>query len=510
MIDPSQPSGRLARLLGVQHLTGRLVSWGASLVMLLALIPQFWCHSGDDFAFLFVQEPNAQIGRVYSTSGRYVAALLFTALDVLRIDVMRDFPLAAVACAIGFGAFARAAVSYLWPSSRNPLLPVLGAALYCFHGFQTDLNSFKLQYAVSALMYCLMAAYLWVMAGGSRRPRTLAAAFVLLLLLNFTYQPATMALAVLAVGRALVDVVRRADSVELRSRIRSCASHLATTAALIFFAGAIFVIASRVLSPLLGIPFAKTFASPSWPALTHNLSQHGRAILELLRPTSDGHQYGSMNGGVGPAVWAVLVIMSTWSLLDQGRRGAAVVGGVLVAILLILAQNPQNILMATYWPSARSSFYVSFFTPILAIAAAASAGHLARRRVLAVALTALVFEIGATSRLMIDKYEFMRRDLVLATDIATKIGADRRLADAKGIRFPRGWRPYSGYYAGIPLIRFGGGSLLGITWAQSALVHYAGGPSLPWTGESSCLDAEPRTIRPVSVRREGDDIEVCF
>ncbi len=496
-------------------LESRHISWAAAGIMLASLMPQFFYFSPDDICFAVMPDPNRAIGQVYMSGGRYLSALLFEALRVCHLNAMRDYPVLAALYAIAFGYFAKSAASFVWPENRSPVVPVMGAALFCFHGFQLDLNSFKLQYGVSALMYALMAAYLAVMSRAGYPRRKYAYGLALLVLLNFTYQPATMALAWLTLARALVELAGcRETGASYRARVRGVFARLTLAATIVVTAAGLYIVASGLLSRAVGIPLVKTYAQFSWPVFRGHFAQHLSAIGELLRPAPDGLQYGLLNGGVLPVLWAALALACIYALSRLAGTLAAAVVAAVVVLLLVFAQNPQNLAVAYYWPSPRSSFYASLITPVLAAAAAAAAAAASagRRRVIVVVGIALLLEIAVMARLMADRYELFRRDLVVAAQINAQIAVDPRLSGAKGIRFPAALgQPYTRFYAGLPFSGFGaGGSLFASPWARSALLQYAGGADLLFTGDATCQADEPRHLRPMSLRREGDDIVVCF
>src|SRR4029077_17250020 len=105
--------------------------------------------------------------------------------------------------------------------------------------------------------------------------------------------------------------------------------------------------------------------------------------------------------------------------------------------LTVCAQNLENLLLATYWPTGRSSFYAALLLPVLSLASWVSIRPTMRSTVWIIVFISISLQATMFAKLTAERFELQRRDYALAKEIGNAILGEATLADTSDIRLPR-------------------------------------------------------------------------
>jgi hypothetical protein len=191
------------------------------------------------------------------------------------------------------------------------------------------------------------------------------------------------------------------------------------------------------------------------------------------------------------------------------RRGAAWRGWIALAGMLALLANPQNLMLGTYWPSYRSSFYAAAFLPVLLIAAlAARPSGRGVARLAALGGIILALQTTLFIRLSAERTEVQRRDLAFAERMVEAIEGQPETRGLTEIRM----------HCDSPVLFYRGilensgdtnRSIFASCWAHEAVLFYATGRHYVRIGDPTCPATRPS--RPaITVHREGEAAAICF
>lgn len=480
-----------------------------AVIMVLTIIPQFFTWAPDDIYMATLSRPDQYAERTFIYASRPLGAALFWLASLLHISIIRDVYLFSALYAVSFAWFFSTAIFWVCDWKPPPLTVAAGAALVCLYGFQIDFNQFTHQYIVVSLMYLLMAAYLRV----SRLARPRSARLLLLVaigfLANLCYQAATMGLALLLAGRLLIMATK--DRPAARNAPQDLLSIFDGFAGILLSCICYFVLTK--ITYRLDIATWRPPVQITWAWLIHRSFEYYQAVLALLTPV--GRPYYAQND-LGCILWSIIAILLLIRIYTTKGLKSLALPAALILFIIILAQNPQNLFLPIYWPAPRASFYASFVSPVLLVAAfSAFDGNTAmactgRKFLQWITLFSVILELSATSYVIIDHMHTYSQDMALAREISRKISENPRLAKLTHIQFPpASWHPRNGYFLGREPPSYDYGSLFAAPWSANALIEMASGLKFTVSGTSTCPTG-PRTIWTLTVRRDGNSIAVCF
>jgi hypothetical protein len=478
-------------------------------VFTLMLTSNFGYYSMDDLDMVVQPNPSGEFEVWALDDGRY---LLFAALKLasaVGLDVLRDYSVLAVIYAISFALFVTTTVSYLTrglaisPIQRN-VFGLVFALAFMTHGFVGDLIAWKNCFPFMLLIFLIMAACL-VLLGSERlglsRFIGLAGLF---LMLNCIYQPATMALFWLSLGRALVGNLGTYDG---RSQtVMRILRHVIAVTALFIIAGIGYVALTRVVLALTGITSTRPFGLADGNTLLFNLFYHAQAVIGLLTPS--GSIYGPYAGG--PVVFVLAILMGV-ILLESALRSRPQFFSTLAILgcLTVCAQNLENLLLATYWPTGRSSFYAALLLPVLSLAAWVSIRPTMRSAVWIIVFVAISLQATMFAKLTAERFELQRRDYALAKEIGDAIRGEATLPNTNDIRLPK--QVPAVHYRNLTSPVFDSGrSAFDYSFAQAPIIEFVTGMKLKRIGVASCPPNAVRDQINVRIRREGAVTVICF
>jgi hypothetical protein len=482
----------------------QLPRWATSLIpaagMLFAIILVHAAYTTDDIAQLM--SPAGATGTAFTML--HNARPIGWALDLLYarigIDTIRDFPLFAAGLVAAFVYFSRSlAVVFGRHPSREGYAALSALTLAVSPSF-LEFLSYRLVADILAIALVAMGFALRLAArpSSARRPILLAAAG---LVMAYAYQPAIMAVLWLLAWKVIFESFLEPD--------RWAQSLWASTwQGLSILSG---VCLALVLLGLAGEAFGvQAFgrASATGATLAANLGQHLRWVGELFILPS-GRYLGRIPT---PLYLAYSAIMATLAVIGVRRKATPLPGAasilILLAAIVATLQNPENILTPLYWPSLRSSFYLSLLPPLCSAFAASASQRLGA----GMFFVALVVMATSSLEASISWAEVQRRDTMLADEIARQIIRLDPDGNVTQVRFPeKAWEGLDGYFGGIAKSTLNwSDSQFFARWSQAPFLEFATGMKLTAGPPSDCEEAPRRDRIVVQVKIVGNAANVCF
>ncbi len=379
---------------------------------------------------------------------------------------------------------------------------VLSGALLLTHGFFSELIAWKIAYHVMLVTLLPVTLCLQLLARHPPSPKLFLELAGLMLVTNMMYQPGTTAVLFLAFAWVLVTALSPGG--RAGRTLGSYFTQVGLVVAAYVAAGASYVVVAHVMRAVTGFGSARPFALLSPHHIPNSIYLYVRQVIGVFDPT--GYVGGARVVEPQALIALALVVGLAWLAFRRGNFVPVWTG--LVGLCLLLS-NPQNLLLAYYDPSCRSSFYIGLFLPSLLIAAHAS-GPLPRwkDRIAALTVVVLALQVAWFVRLSSERIELQNRDFAFARLIVDTVDADPTTRNATNVRLPRALPP--GIYRGLTV---GMGrsttSTFGWWWGIGALLGHASGRRLAYVGESTCPPPGPNVLK-IVVRREGDTVDVCY
>jgi hypothetical protein len=453
-------------------------------------------YSPDYFSILQFDNHYQVLTRADLVVGRFASALAAYAASFVGLDPFETYPVYVAATALAVGLFLRRL--YLRYLGLEPSLAMfsLFAFTFLFSGAMFDLLSFREVPHHALLVFAFACLYLVLEDMRDGWPRALLRVVVIVCLFA-SYQAAAVMLVVLAVLKAMFEVAGGMSAREVGKRL--------VGDAVIMLAGlCLYLVFKGAVERHAGIEMSRKFLDyRDSAAVMRRLDEHARAVLALFRTPGPVYQWSHVGAGlvIGLLGYAALAARA-------GRRGVLCI--ILAAALVLLLQDPLNLVVAEYWPVLRSSFYVALIPGLLVafVYSSATAPIVRRSRDYVLAGMACLYAV-AGSLILIDAYALRERDAALAQQIAAAVKADPVFADVKGARVTSNWgRMMRAHYPGITGLSFDfGAPLMAVSWSFEPYIKHETGIELKYLGAADCReDGEPA----LKLATRDGVLDVCF
>lgn len=430
-------------------------------------------------------------------SGRYLSALGAYVCQVLGLDTSRDYPLFVGASAATAGLFLRRVYLDFLRLPASLWWFAFVCISFFFSGAMLDLLSFREVPHHTPAMF--LAAYLFLAAADIRSTALRMAACAISVAVNFAiYQPAVVMLVVLVLLRAMFRVGGQDGAKDAIRDVAAMAVAFAIGTALYvgMKLGVEATTRFRIMRPMLDFRDAGSVKARA--------VEHAHMLLALFQTPSERYKWAHIGLGLLAAF-----VSYAWALRAVSWRQRAAGVGLCVAVIMLL-QNPMNVLVAAYWPTPRSSFYWAIVPGL--ILAYVFANAVGRREAIGryIGGVLMALYLGAATVLLTDGYELRRRDQVLAHDIVEAIRANPDLSTVTKIKLPGDWSSLlRAYYTGVDNLSFDAGApALYASWTAIPFLYHTTGLQVTYAGKSECGPIGP--VPRLRVTVQDGIANVCF
>lgn len=473
-------------------------------VAALVLAPSYFLISPDDLVWIGVK-PYTTIANAAGADGRFVAWGTLKALEAIGFGYGAYMALGGVALVAACVFLLEEIFAFIGVAS--PWARILGGALYLTFSFNQDLFQFKEALSNYAQSFALLA--LALSAIRSTRPfvpRVAATAVCLTLSLG-SYQTSLQILLLIMALLAIAKLTRTTSKLFF--------DQMAVAAA----AFAIAMIAYEVINRTLKLIQPGSFARYPirQPALENAWSHFGpylRTLFDVFSPTST--EYAPITNELSTILTVALLLGGGAYLttcIASRRQKAAL--WIVLALALLCAPNPANLLLKVYGPSPRTVAGVGFFLAGIAALAIdrliAGAGRV-RGFVRALPITAAILVAAqAGNDLYLDGRRFLQQEADIA--LAQRIADEAERVAATNIRpivaeFIQSWDSNL-IFSNAPY-GFGIG-LFGTPWSgEGMLTMFSGGAVVAKKGDRSLCDSSTVAFFPTITRVADGVVRICF
>jgi hypothetical protein len=439
--------------------------------------------------------------RDYSVVGRYLSAGFVYMASLVQIDPMTSYPLFLGASAVVTALFLSRLYLQYYKFQPSWLLFGFLCTVFLFSGAMIDIISFREGPYHIILIFGL--SYLFILTDEVKPALVkLALRAVIIAALFATYQAGAVMVVLLVIIKSIFDSIDRVPIKVILHDIMF--DFFAVIAALLVYLSIKGMVehfsAFKMSRPLLDYHDRN--------AVYERLREHLSALIQLFK--TPGEQYKWSHIGIG--LWFSCAGILICAIAKRGLRSIPAI--ILTTAMILLLQDPMNLLVSFYWPTLRSSFYVALVPgiviPFLYLRIRNSTFQ--RSAVYVLVGLAAVYATAALV-LLFDGYELRKRDYMLAREIAKEIRERPELRTAKKIRMSTDWhRIMTTYYVGVgalgALTHDMSTPLLAVRWSAIPFLRYATGLDLKDGGTPECLEIvePPRLVLTV----HNDEINVCF
>ncbi|RAS11268.1 hypothetical protein C7415_102392 [Cupriavidus alkaliphilus] len=466
----------------------------AAMAIYLAVVGLLYpLYSADYFAIL--GSPNRWLSLIGNelAVARYTSALGAYLASLVNLDPFETYPVYVAMTAPMVALFLRRL--YLRYLALEPSLALFAvfSFTFLFSGAMFDVLSFR-EVPHHALLVFVFG-YLYLALDDMRSGLLRAALQALVIVCLFgTYQAAVVMVVVLAVMKAMFEVAGGMSAREVGKR-------LVGDAVVVLVGLCLSMVVKEAVESYSGVEMVRKFLDyRDSAAVMKRLNEHAGALVELFRTPGPVYQWAHVGAGLALGLLGYAALA-----LRTGRRAALCL--ILAAGLVLLLQDPLNLVGADYWPVLRSSFYVALVPGLLIafVYSKATAPLLQRWRAAGLAAFAGLYAVAGTL-LLTEAYELRERDAALARAIATSIKSG---AEVESIRITSNWgRVLAANYAGVDGLRFEFGfPLMTVPWSVGPYLKQVTGVDLKYAGQVQCEDTGAPALR---VSERNGVLDVCF
>nr|WP_294503132.1 hypothetical protein [uncultured Rhodopila sp.] len=475
------------------------------LVIACVVLPHFLIFSTDDLAVAIQPRPLHTLAITQAANGRYAFWAILRLLDLAGVGygaflgLSAAFFIAAILFLIG-ETFALAGIT--WVVAR-----LFGALIYITYCFNMDIYQFKTAYLSYALSFGLLGLAVRVGRSSLAALPRITIATVCLIGSIGAYQTSLQFLVMMLGVWALALLTR--DPPDRSGR----------GAWVLIPALALAMVGYGLCNILLKRAGIDGFdAYPSRPQgavfIVTNLLPYFSAILDIFNPLS--RVFAPLTNPVIGLVQVALLAVSAWLMSCAARSfmQRLLIWGIFAGCILC-APNPANLMMALFWPSARSMtgiaiFYAGLVALLIerwpATGRPAGAGSAA---LVALVLSAVLLH-GANDAYLIGRRFFQQQvDFAQAEKIVADVA--NALPEAETpltARIVIAWHSNL-IYRDTPYDY--GLSLFGAPWSATALLTFtSGGAVVGEAGSRSACPATDRALFPTTTRLSDRVALVCF
>ncbi|MBB3006211.1 hypothetical protein [Cupriavidus alkaliphilus] len=448
--------------------------------------PDYFAILGAPNRFLSLIGNELIVGRFVSGLGAYLASLV-------KLDPFETYPVYVAMTAPMVALFLRRL--YLRYLGLEPSLALFSvfAFTFLFSGAMFDVLSFREVPHHALLVFVFGYLYLALEDMREGWPRALLQVAAVVCLFA-TYQAAAVMIVVLAVLKAMFEAAGGMS-------VRETGKRLVGDAIIVFAGLVLYMVVKGFVERHFGVEMVRKFLDyRDSAAVARRLDEHARALLALFQTPGEMYQWAHVGAGL------VLGLLGYVALaVRAGRRGVLCI--ILAGCLVLLLQDPLNLVGVDYWPVLRSSFYVALVPGLLLafVYGRATSALVQRTRGIGLAAVVALYAVAGTL-LLTEAYELRERDAALARAIADSVKADLPVGS---FRLTANWsRVQAANYAGVDGLRFEFGfPLMTVPWSVSPYLKHVTGVDLKYAGPAQCADVgAPR----LSVTAGDGVLDVCF
>jgi hypothetical protein len=426
--------------------------WILTSISFVTIAPSLFLLSPDDIAVYMNHDRFADLAAVQAQDGRFCYAAVLWLLGRLNCDYQSFIAISALVYS------AALTLIYITPldiaEEQFGAAALLGFCVFITFGLSLEAYSFGMAYPsyAAALFAGAVASRIAASRQWAHLPAIFVSAVSLTVGLGF-YQIIVQFVVYIALACVLLLNGRHSWRENLLFAFRLGASVIIAALAYLAINGAL---------KYAGFAWIQNYParSQSFAYIAQNLPEYFRTIAGLL------HLAGAPYGILLPAVVIILIagVFATVAALDVPQ--SLIASALCLSTALLIVPNPMNLLLAVYWPSARSLYPIALFVGLASfVAARTNPGRQIVFALIIAQVTTMILDLRARS-MQLDSDMAVARTLVLkALEQALK---GRRPEITLGVS----WRDVSvaeqmPYTFGL--------SMFGTRWSATAFVKYVGG-----------------------------------
>lgn len=487
---------------------GLAISAGISILFTIFLT--YWGVSTDDIKLLMSGDAAKETADLMLRNGRIAGWALGSAYASLGIDALHQHYLFVPLLVLSFIAFAYSLTRLCEIQNDDQFFACLMAVSLAVSPAMLELLSYRHVIDIMAISLFVLSFATYLLSS-KRLSRTrlvgLAAASAVA---TISYQPTVTAILWLVVWRGLFALLRaevRPLSLLGDIIVRGTAVMAGALVALLGVKIVGSMTSSDVLSRFEAGPLTGAF-------IGDKLATHFEALSALFALPVGAYLDRLPSSLL--LIYLILGAVASVVVVMRNRPGIAfkelAALSIIFALIVLLSQNPQNLLTVYYWPSLRSSFYILLLMPFCAVLAY----HISPKSGLFLVFFAATSSGAASIQAAASWAEVQRRDHEIASQINSIVAELDPSGKVTKIRLPyEVWLRWPDYSSGVQTPNFNWShSKFVDSWSRAAFIEYSTGLALKPDQNSDCgtreEEGKPPNRRSVDVSVNGDTATVCF